>query len=476
MSDDREQGVSRPPEKRCYGLVDRPGAKRLLDFLDHVLTLRSGESPDILLPWPSGRPASDSPSALKIHVFDAVREFEARGVDAVLLPYFSCQAFIGEIEAETVVPIVRLMDALRAELHRRHPAGGRIGFLCEDGARGVCEAHFPPEDWTLLHPERGIADGAQEIPIDWPERLSVACRELIERGAESIVVGEALAAHADDLRARGFPVVDALRVYAEYAAATPLARRAKPFRIGVVGGVGPAATVDFLDKIVRNTPASRDQEHLKVIVEQNPQIPDRTAHLLRGETDPTIALYATCKRLEAAGADIVAIPCNTAHAFVGRIQPFLSIPIMNMLRETAGHIRRNHGGCASVGLLATNGTLASRVYHDEIIPAGFEVLVPDAENQQRVMNAIYGPKGVKAGFTSGECADDLLGALASLVRRGAEVIVLGCTELPLILAQNEAFPVAGRTVAVLDPTDILARKCVSLGRRAEGDNPSRNPL
>jgi aspartate racemase len=230
--------------------------------------------------------------------------------------------------------------------------------------------------------------------------------------------------------------------------------------------VGPAATVDFLDKIVRNTPASRDQDHLKVIVEQNPQIPDRTAHLLGGGADPTIALYAACKRLEAAGADLVAIPCNTAHAFVARIQPFLPVPIVNMLRETVEHIRRNHGGCAKVGLLATSGTIACHVYHDAIAPAGYEVLAPDAENQQRVMNAIYGPRGVKAGFTEGECAEDLLRALTSLARRGAEVIVLGCTELPLILAQNEAFPVAGKTVAVLDPTDILARKCVDLSRQA----------
>ena len=472
---DFEQNASRPPGRRCYGLVDRPGASRLLDFFSRVLTLRSGEPPDILLPGScageteSGRPETDSPAALKIRVFDAVREFEARGVDAVLLPYFSCQAFIGEIEAETVVPIVRLMDALRAELRRRHPAGGRIGLLYEDEvcARHVFEPHSPKENWTLLYPARVIPDAAG-VPTDWTGRLVSACRELTERGAESIVVDEALAAHAEGLRAQGFPILDSLRVYAEYAAAAPLAKRTRPFRIGVVGGVGPAATVDFLDKIVRNTPASRDQEHLKVVVEQNPQIPDRTAHLLRREADPTIALYAACKRLEAAGADIAAIPCNTAHAFVGRIQPFLSIPIVNMLRETAGYIRQNHGGCAKVGLLATSGTIESRVYHDVIVPAGFELIVPDAENQERVMNAIYGPRGVKAGFTEGECHDDLLAALASLVRRGADVIILGCTELPLLLAQNDAFPVDGKIVAVLDPTDILAGKCVRLGQQARG--------
>jgi aspartate racemase len=140
-----------------------------------------------------------------------------------------------------------------------------------------------------------------------------------------------------------------------------------------------------------------------------------------------------------------------------------------MLVETSEFIRRNHGGCSKVGLLATNGTIASRVYHEVIVPAGFELIVPDAENQQRVMNAIYGPKGAKAGFTEGECVEDLLLALTSLAQRGVDVILLGCTELPLLLEQNAAFPVAGGTVAVLDPTDILARKCVSLGRQAAGE-------
>ncbi|MDR3221448.1 MAG: aspartate/glutamate racemase family protein [Candidatus Accumulibacter sp.] len=469
-------------ENRRFGLVDVPGAARFLECFSGILTSRSGGIPPEVLfsrfdengakaVWPEAA-ALSSPlplSALKIRIFDAVRGLEESRVDAVLLPCFSCQAFIEEIEAETVVPIVGLMEPLRAELARRHPAGGRIGILYPGYLRGIrfFERHFPEDKWTLLYPAREVIEDADETPSDQLERLFGICRDLTRQGAESIIVGDVTRADAvESLRARGFPVVNALRIYAEHAAATTPAGRRKPFKIGIAGGVGPAATVDFLGKIVSNTPARRDQEHLKVVVEQNPQIPDRTAHLLHGDTDPTIALYATCKRLEAAGADIAAIPCNTAHAFVARIQPFLSIPIVNMLRETAECIRREHGGCSKVGLLATSGTIASRVYHDAIVPAGFEVLVPDAENQARVMNAIYGPKGVKAGFTAGECAEDLLRALTSLVERGAEVIVLGCTELPLLLAQNEAFPVAGKTVAVLDPSDILARKCVSLGRSA----------
>ena len=117
---------------------------------------------------------------------------------------------------------------------------------------------------------------------------------------------------------------------------------------------------------------------------------------------------------------------------------------------------------------ATSGTIGSRVYHDAIADAGFELIVPDEENQKRVMNAIYGPRGVKAGFTEGECVEDLLLALTSLVGRGADAIVLGCTELPLLLKQNEKFPVAGKTVVVLDPTEILARACVRMSGNSLG--------
>ncbi|RMP70995.1 hypothetical protein ALQ17_200197 [Pseudomonas fluorescens] len=109
-----------------------------------------------------------------------------------------------------------------------------------------------------------------------------------------------------------------------------------------------------------DTPAGKDQDHIKMVVEQNPQIPDRTANLLRDETDPTLALYATCKRLESAGAQAIAIPCNTAHAFVERIQAHLRVPIVNMLSETVEWIVHTHGSGQAVGLLATSGTLQTR--------------------------------------------------------------------------------------------------------------------
>ena len=208
------------------------------------------------------------------------------------------------------------------------------------------------------------------------------------------------------------------------------------------------------------------KDHIKMVVEQNPQIPDRTANLLRHEADPTVALYATCKRLESEGANAIAIPCNTAHAYVERIQPHLSIPIVNMLTETIGHIVGKYGKGTKVGLLATSGTVESRVYHDAA--AGqLELITPSPDFQAMVMEAIYGPTGVKAGYTQGHCAASLRAAIEHLQNKGAQVQILGCTELPLVFSQTDSFPVGSASVALVDPTDVLAKRCVQLASSAQ---------
>ena len=419
----------------------------------------------------------------KIYIFDMIRSFEKRCVDSVLLPCFLSHTFLEEIVAETSIPIVNLMESLREHLSRRHPATRRLGILTSDLVRSkaLFERYFPEKEWAIIYPKSEVQSLCLMPAIYGPEGIKAgylkgesldllirSCHDVLEQGVDVIVPGFCeIPVLIDTLQDQGFPIIDTNRIYAEYAAADACVRKEKPFKIGVVGGVGPAATVDFMSKIVRNSPASSDQEHPKLVVEQNPQIPDRTGNLIGDGADPTIALYSTCKKLEADEADIIAIPCNTAHAFVERIQPYLSIPIINMLFETASHIKRHHAGCRKIGLLATSGTIASRVYHQALETDGFELLVPDDENQKRVMSAIYGPKGVKAGFNQGQCAEELLEALISLAARGAEVIILGCTELPLLIEKNNTFPVPGGTVVILDPADILALKCVALSRGAD---------
>ncbi|RXZ30989.1 aspartate/glutamate racemase family protein [Oxalobacteraceae bacterium CAVE-383] len=424
--------------------------------------------------------ANGSPNRRKLYVFDMIRKLEARGVHSVLLPCFISHTFLGELQAETPLPLVSIMDALLAHLRKRHPAPCRIGVLASNyvKSKGLFERYFAARGYEVVYPDAELQDGCvmpaiyggsgvksghlQGEPI---ELLHRACEHLLEKGAQAILPGATeIAVVSDALQARGVSIVDANRAYVQYALSCRGDAPAKPFKVGVIGGVGPAATVDFLDKIVRNTAAGRDQDHIKLVLEHNPQIPDRTAALIGDGPDPTLALYAACKKLEAGDADLIAIPCNTAHAFVERIQPYLSIPIVNMLFETARHIADRCGNRKKVGLLATSGTIASRVYQDVADAAHLMLLTPDDAHQALVMEAIYGERGVKAGYLEGACREQLMQALAHLAERGAEVIILGCTELPLLIAQSDHFSVAGESVMVLDPTDILARRCVSLSR------------
>ena len=161
-----------------------------------------------------------------------------------------------------------------------------------------------------IYGEHGIKSG--HLQGESIELLERACCDVLEQGAEVIAPGfTEISIVAENLCQRGLPVIDINQVYARHAVDFDGEASSRPFKIGVVGGVGPAATVDLMNKIVRNTPARRDQEHIKIVVEQNPQIPDRTENLIGEGADPTVALYATCKKLEADEADLIVIPCNT---------------------------------------------------------------------------------------------------------------------------------------------------------------------
>jgi aspartate racemase len=188
--------------------------------------------------------------------------------------------------------------------------------------------------------------------------------------------------------------------------------------------------------------------------------------LISEGVDPTVSLYATCKKLEDGGADIIAIPCNTAHAFVDRIQPYLGIPIVNMLTVTVRYLRDSFPGLRDVGVLATSGTIGSGVYRKTLESQGLHQIAPGAALQARVMDAIYGKNGVKAGFTTGQCQEDIIAALEGLIAEGVEVIILGCTELPILLPAGKFVGRNGGSVQLIDPTEVLARQCIAY---AKGD-------
>ena len=297
-----------------------------------------------------------------------------------------------------------------------------------------------------------------------PEIVREEAVKLLAAGAELLLpVCGRVAGAAFELISEGMPILDVLTTAAHKAIDETPVRLPKPFKVGLIGGLGPAATVDLYDKIVKATPAKNDQEHFKLVVEQNPQISDRTACLLKGGADPTLAMYGCARRLQKDGCDAIIVPCNTAHAFVPYLERHLDIPFINMQIATMEEIKAKLGDKARIGLLATSGTVQTGIYGDKAKTLNLPMFVPDELHQERVMAAIYGPLGAKAGYTDGQCREDLVSAAEYLVKTyDCNCLILGCTELPLILDECDDFVCAGKEVCVVDPTSALARKVVRI--------------
>ena len=228
--------------------------------------------------------------------------------------------------------------------------------------------------------------------------------------------------------------------------------------IGVVGGMGPWATLDFFEKVLRATPVRRDQEHLRLIIDNNPKIPDRGPAILGDGEDPTPALVATARNVEAAGADLIVIPCNTAHYFYQAIQAAVRVPVVHIMQEVAGAASRRFPRIGRVGLLATRATVATGLYQDAFRPLGAAVVVPDQSGQEVIDRLIYAIKaqGVDDALRSAGVAVG-----RGLNRAGAEAMILGCTELPLVLGEDTL------GLPILDSNLILAEVAVRLATSSE---------
>lgn len=221
--------------------------------------------------------------------------------------------------------------------------------------------------------------------------------------------------------------------------------------MGIFGGMGPDATADLYQKVVDYTPARIDQEHIPTIIFSNPKVPDRTASIESGDGGELIKPYLSysVRKLESAGASFIAIPCNTVHYYYDFMQESVRIPIINMIRETAIEIANNYPDVKKVGLLATTGTIGTGLYNKELEAKGFEVITPsDTIEINMVMKAIYGFKSK----TDPQVNEDLLAIAGQhLADRGAEIIVLGCTEIPLIYNPDRVdLPMVSASKVLLD--------------------------
>ena len=238
--------------------------------------------------------------------------------------------------------------------------------------------------------------------------------------------------------------------------------------IGIVGGVGPYAGLDLNTKIFDNTVSGKDQEHLEVyLLSRSPQIEDRTEFLLDSQLpNPAEGLFETIVKLEQLGAEIVGIPCNTAHS-LKIFQPLrekiaqasLKIKLLHLIEETYHELQRQFPTIIKVGLLSTKGTYVSGVYSQVLErEQKYQVLIPSEMQQDEVHQAIYHPDfGIKAysNPVTKPAIETLTRVSNDLIAAGAEAIIMGCTEIPLAL-KPKTLP-----VPLIDPTNILARALVS---------------
>lgn len=197
--------------------------------------------------------------------------------------------------------------------------------------------------------------------------------------------------------------------------------------LGIIGGVGPLATMFIGEMIVRRTRAAKDQEHVHTIIDNDTSIPDRTAYILdQTKENPVPVIVGDAVKLANAGADLICIPCNTAHTFYEELEQGSPVPVLHMIRETAK--RASELGAKRVGILATDGTLASEVYQKALIEQDIEPVMPDHDIQKQVMSLIY--DYVKAGK---EVSQKQWQAIETAMdKMDCDKIILGCTELSII--------------------------------------------
>ena len=225
--------------------------------------------------------------------------------------------------------------------------------------------------------------------------------------------------------------------------------------VGVLGGMGPDATVDFMAKVIALTPADKDQDHIHMIVDQNPKVPNRQDAILADGEDPGPVMAEMAQRLESAGAEFLVVPCNSAFGFAGVVAGAVSIPLVSIVEVTVEACE----GFSTVGLLATDGCLQSHVYQDAFAAAGIAAELPDKDELAELMALL---NGIKGGYRGERVARGMAALAAALVSRGAEAIIAGCTEIPLVLDEHAlAFP-------LISSTDVLAARTVAIAR---GETP-----
>lgn len=223
--------------------------------------------------------------------------------------------------------------------------------------------------------------------------------------------------------------------------------------VGILGGMGPEATIDLMSRIIRLTPARDDIDHIRCIVDNNPKVPSRIKAIIEGTGEsPAPCMAAMARNLEASGADFLVIPCNTAHYYHRDVQDAVRVPVINLIELTVEAVLSSFPDVKKIGLLASPAVRMTGLYENVLSPMGLEVVYPLRMDEERLFSVI---RDVKAGAADSKTREVLAEIVAGVRAAGAEVGVIACTELSVV--NDVAFP-----LPMFDASDILAREIVDV--------------
>jgi aspartate racemase len=225
--------------------------------------------------------------------------------------------------------------------------------------------------------------------------------------------------------------------------------------VGVLGGMGPAATLDFFARVLGESKAGRDQEHIRLIIDCNPAVPDRNAAVAGTGPSPAPVLQDMARGLARAGAEILVMPCNAAHAFVADVKGATDLPVISIIDVTVEGLRRALPQLRSAGVLASTGCLDAGLYQTALAEIGVAAVVPTGETRDRFMSVLY---RIKSGDTGAAVKSEMIAIADALIAQGAQAIIAGCTEVPLVLAARDV------GAPLLNSTDCLVLATIAAAR------------
>ncbi|WP_413381003.1 aspartate/glutamate racemase family protein [Alkalihalobacillus sp. 1P02AB] len=234
--------------------------------------------------------------------------------------------------------------------------------------------------------------------------------------------------------------------------------------IGILGGMGPLATVDLAEKIILQTKVSCDQDHIPLLIYNNTQIPSRVNAIINQQESPVVELIQTAKVLEKAGASFIVMPCHTAHYWFDDIQKNVHVPILNMIENTVHSVKDTIKAEKQILLFATSGTIKAQLYQKAFQTEGIQITIPTRKEQKIVASAI---DEVKAGYiANNHYLNELNKMVQKYKRKGISAIIGGCTEIPLL------FPyIQNHRITKYDPTLMLAKMAVKKAMPKRLDKP-----